>query len=342
MFLPTDALIECVPNFSEGNDESVLIEIKQALLSVPTVVLLHIDANKAANRTVFTFVGKPDAVCEAVYRAMIVASQRINMSVHKGTHPRLGALDVCPLIPIQNISIEETDVYAQNLAKRIGEELCIPMYCYEYSQTKAYRRKLEQIRKGEYESLPVKMATEGWEPDYGPKTFNATCGATVIGARHFLIAFNVNLDTKSVDIAKRIAEDIRESGRTIVDTQTGEKISCKGLLQHVKAIGWYISDFDMVQVSTNITNYNETPVYKVLETIKQRAMLYKTKVTGCELVGLIPKKALLDTGAFYAEDSHLLQEKELLETAVDVLNLNSVKPFSLENNVFENALERIS
>jgi len=339
MFLSTDALLECVPNFSEGSDALVLNAIKNAITSVYGVSLLHVDSNISANRTVFTFIGLPNSVCEAAFNAIKVASELIDMSKHSGTHPRIGATDVCPLIPVANISIEETDLLVQKLAKKVGDELQIPVYCYEFSAKKEYRRRLEQIRKGQYEFLPIKQHTIGWEPDFGPKDFNKKSGATVIGARHFLIAFNVNLETKSIDIAKRIAEDIRESGRAMVNPQTGENISCEGLLKNVKAIGWYITEFDIIQVSTNITNFNETPIYKVVETIKQRAQLYKTKVVGCELVGLIPLKAVLETGLFYVEDNESFTDDELISLAIDKLQLNSVKPFDANKNILEKLIE---
>lgn len=338
MFSSTDVLLECVPNFSEGCDLSVIKELHEAICSVEGVLLLNVDSNKAANRTVFTFVGLPESVCESAFRAIEVASRLIDMRTQNGTHPRIGATDVCPLIPVANISIEETDVFAQKLAKRVGDSLHIPVYCYEYSAKSDFRRRLEQIRKGEYESLPQKQITKGWEPDYGPISFNPESGATVIGARHFLIALNVNLETKSVDIAKRIAAEIRESGRTLINPKTGEELHCPGLLKNVKAIGWYISDFDMVQVSTNITNIDETPIYKVVETIKQRALLYKTKVVGCELVGLVPQKALLETGLFYVEDNEPLNENQMINLAVKELNLNSVKSFNSEENILEKAI----
>jgi len=341
MFLPTDSLLECVPNFSEGCNESVIQAIQEAILSVDGVQLLHIDSNRSANRTVFTFVGLPLSVCEAAFRAIEVAAINIDMSKHKGTHPRMGATDVCPLIPIANISIEETDSYAQKLAERVGEALSIPVYCYEFSSKRGYRKRLEQIREGQYESLAQKQLRVGWEPDYGPKQWNAKSGATVIGARQFLIAFNVNLATKSVDIAKRIAGDIRQSGCTFI-SPSGEKSQCPGLLTQVKAIGWYIADFDMVQVSTNITDFTITPLYKVVETIKQRALLYKTSVIGCELVGMIPKKALLETGIFYIGDNVPLTETELINRAVRELNLSSIKPFDVTKNILENQIHGLN
>jgi glutamate formiminotransferase/formiminotetrahydrofolate cyclodeaminase len=337
MFLPTDSLIECVPNFSEGCNKSIIQAIQHAILSVEGVQLLHIDSNRSANRTVFTFVGLPLSVCEAAFRAIEVAANNIDMQTHKGTHPRIGATDVCPLIPIANISIEETDYFAQKLAERVGKALLIPVYCYEFSSKHEYRKRLEQIREGQYESLAQKQSSEGWEPDYGPKQWNAKSGATVIGARQFLIAFNVNLATKSIDIAKHIAGDIRQSGRTYI-SPSGETSRCPGLLTQVKAIGWYNADFDMVQVSTNITDFNITPLYKVLETIKQRALFYKTSVIGCELVGMIPKKALLVTGIFYIGDYVPLTEKSLLKRAVKALKLSSIKPFDVTKNILENQI----
>ena len=337
MFSTNDSLIECVPNFSEGQNISVLHEIQQVISATKGVVLLNVDSNKAANRTVFTFVGLPEAVCDAAFRAIEVASRRIDMRIHKGTHPRMGATDVCPLIPISNISLEETDKYARILAKRVGEKLQIPIYCYEHSSRRDYRRSLEQIRKGEYEAFPQKQSIPGWEPDFGPREFNPQSGATAIGARNFLIAFNVNLETKSVDVARKIAEKIRQSGRIEADGQTGEKKRVPGLLNHLKAIGWYMKDFDVVQVSTNITNVDEMPIYKVVETIKQQAEMFGTSVTGCELIGMIPKKALLDTGKYYSTKVSLT-ENDLIAIAIKELNLNSVKPFDSRRNILENIL----
>jgi len=339
MFSPNDVLIECVPNFSEGQNASVIHEIQQAITSVTGVVLLNVDTNKSANRTVFTFIGLPESVCNAAYLAIEVASKRIDMRIHRGTHPRIGATDVCPLIPISNISIEETDKYAKLLAKRVGERLQIPVYCYEHSSQNDYRHSLEQIRKGEYEALPQKQTTPGWEPDFGPREFNPQSGATVIGARRLLIAFNVNLDTKSVDVARKIAEIIRQSGKVEADGQTGEIKRIPGLLLHLKAIGWYIKDFDVVQVSTNITNIDEMPIYTVVETIKQQAEMYGTSVTGCELIGMIPKRALVETGKYYAgHHQSSLTEKELIAIAIRELNLNDVKPFDSQLNILENVL----
>lgn len=343
MFSEGNKVIECIPNFSEGNDLSIIEAIKTAIESVSEVALLHVDISKAANRTVFTFVGNPEAVCEAAFRAIEIAGKRIDMTKHKGEHPRLGATDVCPLVPLANIKIEEVNMYAHSLAKRIGSEIGIPVYCYEYSSNREYRKSLEQIRHGQYESLPTKIHIPGWEPDYGPREFNPQSGACIVGARNFLVAYNINLETESVDIAKKIAKEVRESGSFYSNPFTGELRKIPGILKNVKAIGWYISDFDVVQVSMNITNFVETPIYLVYETVKERAAAHGTKVTGSELIGLIPSLALLEVGTYYAQkigQSITLTDDELIEIAVENLQLNSIKKFDSDINIIERATIR--
>lgn len=332
----SDKIIECVPNVSEGNSGKIIDEIKAAILSVEGVVLLHVDPNKSANRTVFTFAGYPHSVIEAAYRLIKTTAELIDMSKHTGRHPRIGATDVCPIIPVSNISMDKVNVYALNLAKRVGDELSIPVYCYENSSTLEYRKRLEQIRQGEYENFPQKIKLPEWKPDFGPEVFNYKSGATVIGARKFLIAFNVNLKTQSVEIAKKIAENVRESGKWEKDTE-GNVINVPGKFKNLKAIGWYISDFNKVQVSMNITDYKITPILSVYEAIKQEALNFGTDVEGSELIGLIPKNALIEAGLALSK-GETFSNKQLIEKASEYMGLSSVKRFDECQNILENLL----
>jgi glutamate formiminotransferase / formiminotetrahydrofolate cyclodeaminase len=324
-------IIECVPNFSEGQNPIVLNAIKQAIVSVTGVKLLHIDSGIAANRTVFTFVGSPQQVIEAAFLAIESASRHIDMRNHKGEHPRIGATDVCPLVPIQNISLEQTAMWALKLAERVSRLLHIPVYLYEANAVDVIRRNLAKIRKGEYEGLEAKMQEPQWLPDFPCNGFNAKSGATVIGARNFLIAYNVNLNTKDAGIAQQIAEEIRDSGR-MVQNLDGTKTRIRGILPTVKAIGWYIKDFDIAQISLNVTNINTTPLHVAFETCKVVAKMYGLEVTGSELIGLIPKQALLDAGRYYANESSL-SDYELMTLAIERLNLRELEDFVLEERI---------
>jgi len=339
MFKETDKILECVPNFSEGNNSETIERITTAIESVAGVKLLHRDIGKATNRTVFTFIGTPDDVVEAAFLAIKVASELIDMQEHAGIHPRMGATDVCPLIPVSNMTLDEADAAARRLSKMVGEELNIPVYSYEYSSSRDYRKKLEQVRHGQYEGLRTKLNIPGWEPDFGPRTFNARSGASIIGARNFLIAYNINLETKAVKIAQRIAEEIRESGKFTSDLFSGEMKRVPGLFKDVKAIGWYISDFDIVQVSINLTNYKTTPLHKLFETVKELAARHETSVTGSELIGLIPSGALVEAGKFYAARHEHASSSydDLIRCAIENLNLNNVKPFDPQKNIIEYA-----
>lgn len=320
--------VECVPNFSEGRQPTVIQGIAQAIRSVGGVQLLNIDPNEAANRTVYTFVGSPQAVSEAAYQAIAFAAQHIDMSTQSGVHPRIGACDVCPFIPIQGISAEELVPQVDALAQRVAENLNIPIFCYEQSTKKGdYRSRLEQIRKGEYEGLAQKLQLADWQPDFGLAHFNPQSGATVMGVRNFLIAYNVNLETKDLSIAKKIAATIRTSGGE------GRK---RGVFPNLKAIGWYVDEFDKVQISTNITDYHTTPLYAVYEAVEEFAVQLGTRVTGSELVGLIPYEALYQTGFYYAEKrGQLCQQTNVLQQAVTELGLSDVKPFIIEERVLE-------
>lgn len=333
-------LIECVPNFSEGNDLQVIKKITDAIESVEGIKLLHVDSGKAANRTVVTFAGHPKAVVEAAFRAIRTAGECIDMSKQKGEHPRLGATDVCPLIPIANISMAETVKYSKMLGKRVGEELGIPVYLYEASATRPERKNLATVRSGEYEGLVTKIQKEEWTPDYGKPVFHAKSGASIIGARDFLIAYNININTASVDTANAIAGDIRESGRVkrtgdpfngeIVKDEYGNVIRIPGALKAVKAIGWFIKEYGAAQVSVNIINYRITPFHVVYEEVCRSAAAHKAEVTGSELIGLIPLQAMLDAGTYFAGKHGLagnLSEEELIEITIRYMGLNEVVPF---------------
>ncbi len=345
-------LIECVPNFSEGRNPAIIKEITQAIESVEGVTLLDVDPGKATNRTVVTFVGHPDAVIEAAFRGIKRAAEVIDMRNHTGEHPRMGATDVCPLIPISGISMEETAAYAVKLAERVGADLSIPVYLYEASQPNKERSNLSVIRAGEYEGFAEKIKLPEWKPDFGPAIFNETAGATVIGARDFLIAYNVNLNTKSTRIANRIAFDVREAGRVkregnpisgkIVTDEHGEPVRIPGKLKHVKAIGWYIEEYNMAQISMNLTNYKETPLHIAFDETRKSADERGVRVTGSELVGLIPLQALLDAGKFFLEkqgSSYGVSDSELIDCAIRSLGLNELAPFDPSKKIIEYLLK---
>jgi len=328
-------IIECIPNFSEGRNIKTLAAIRRAIKKVKGVKLLHMDQGEAANRTVFTFAGAPESVVEAAFRGIKVASELIDMRQQKGEHPRIGATDVCPLVPIANISMREVKVYAETLGKRVGE-LGIPVYLYENSATSPKRKNLATIRSGEYEKLANKMNLPEWQPDYG-STFNARTGATVLGARDFLIAYNANLDTSSAKTANQIARDIRTSGK-VVKKENGEVLRIPGKCKALKAIGWYIEEYHKAQVSMNLTNFKETGIHTAYEACKQAATKYGVTVTGSELIGLIPKSALLAAGEFYLQKegiTSLPEEEIILQTAVKHLGLAELEPFNFKERVIE-------
>jgi glutamate formiminotransferase/formiminotetrahydrofolate cyclodeaminase len=345
-------LIECVPNFSEGRDAGIIKQITDEIESVDGIRLLDVDPGKATNRTVVTFVGEPESVIEAAFRGIRKASQLIDMGKHKGEHPRMGATDVCPLIPIQGISMEETSAWAVKLAKRVGEELQIPAYLYEYAQLDKKRSNLSIIRAGEYEGFFDKIKLPEWKPDFGPATFNPTAGGTVIGARDFLIAYNVNLNTKSTRIANRIAFDVREAGRVVREgnpysgkiktDENGEPVRVPGKLKYVKAIGWYIEEYKMAQISINLTNYRETPLHSVFEECRKSADERGARVTGSELVGLIPLAPMLEAGKYFLEKQGLstgVSEDELIWSAVKSMGLDELGPFDPQKKIIEYLLK---
>ncbi len=344
-------LIECVPNFSEGNDLSIIKQITDQIESVEGVRLLNVDPGKATNRTVVTMVGEPELVIEAAFRAIKKAGELIDMSKHKGEHPRMGATDVCPLIPIANISMEETAVYAQKLAKRVGEELNLPIYLYEAAQPNKSRSNLSIIRAGEYEGFAQKIVLSEWKPDFGPAVFDAKRGATVIGARDFLVAYNINLNTTSTRRANAVAFDIREAGRTkkengknVLDAD-GKPITIPGSLKCVKAIGWFIEEYGIAQISINLTNISVTPVHIAFDEACKKATERGLRVTGSELVGLIPLKAMLDAGKYFLlkqERSVGVSEAELIKIAVKSMGLDELSPFNPQERIIEYMLNNQS
>lgn len=345
-------LLECVPNFSEGRDLNVIKQITDEIESVEGVRLLNVDPGKATNRTVVTFVGEPEKVIEAAFLAIKKAGEMIDMSRHTGEHPRMGATDVCPLIPISNISMEETADYARRLAERVGKELGIPVYLYEYAQPDKKRNNLSVIRAGEYEGFFKKIKLPEWKPDFGPAEFDAKRGATVIGARDFLIAYNVNLNTTSVRRANSIAFDVREAGRVmregdpvtgkIITDANGKPRTIPGSLKAVKAIGWYIEEYGIAQISMNLTNIEVTPVHKAFDEVCDKANARGIRVTGSELVGLIPLKSMLDAGKYFLakqKRSTGVSEKELIRIAVRSMGLDELAPFKPEERIIEYLLK---
>ena len=347
------ALLECVPNFSEGRDLDVIRQITARIESVEGATLLHLDPGKATNRTVVTFAGPPDAVVEAAFRAIAAAAELIDMRQHTGEHPRMGATDVCPLVPIAGISMAETAELARRLGERVGRELGIPVYLYEAAQPDPARKDLSVIRAGEYEALPRKLLDPAWKPDFGPAAFLPKSGATVIGARDFLVAFNVNLNTTSSRRANAVAFDIRETGRPkregdpltgkIVTDAQGNPVMLPGSLKAVKAIGWYIPEYGIAQVSMNLIDLKRTPLHVAFDEACRRAEARGLRVTGSELVGLIPRAALLDAGRHYLRKQHRslgVSEEELVKIAVRSLGLDEMAPFNPEERVIEYRLER--
>lgn len=345
-------LIECVPNFSEGNDMNIIKQITNEIESVEGVKLLNVDPGKATNRTVVTFVGEPQAVIDAAFLAIKKAGELIDMSKHKGEHPRMGATDVCPLIPIAGISMEETAEYAKKLGAKVGKELNIPVYLYEAAQVNKNRNNLSVIRAGEYEGFFKKIKLPEWKPDFGPVEHSIKSGSTVIGARDFLVAYNINLNTTSTRRANAIAFDVREAGRVkregnpvtgkIVTDEKGNPVNIPGSLKSVKAIGWYIEEYGVAQISMNLTNINTTPVHIAFEEVSKKANERGIRVTGSELVGLIPLKSLLDAGKFFLEKQQRstgVSEKEIIKIAVKSLGLDELAPFKAEERIIEYLLK---
>ncbi len=342
-------LVECVPNFSEGRNKGILDEISNAIRSVARVTLLDVDPGQDTNRTVYTMVGEPDAVVEAAFQAIKKASELIDMSRHTGAHARQGACDVCPFVPVSDMTMDDCVELAKKLGKRVGDELGIPVYLYEYAASKPEWKNLAVVRKGEYEALPEKMKDDYWKPDFGPQVFNKKSGATAIGAREFLIAYNINLNTRDKKKAHELALSIREKGRLkrdakgkIVKDENGEKVYEPGFFTECKAVGWYIDEYNRAQISINLTNYKITPPHLVLDKVRELAWQNNIQVTGSELVGLIPKEAIVMSGKYYLnklDESPGIPDRMIIETAIQSLGLEDLGPFDVDSKIIEYAIE---
>ncbi len=348
-------VIECVPNFSEGRDLEIMRQITAAIESVDGVSLLNVDPGASTNRTVVTFAGSPEAAVEAAFRGIQKAAELIDMRTHKGAHPRMGATDVCPFIPVSNVSWDEAIACANELGKRVGEELKIPVYLYEKAAKDSSRSNLSIIRSGEYEGFSEKIKEPAWKPDFGPSVFNEKSGATVIGAREFLVAYNVNLNTKATRRATSVAFDVRENGRVKTDDGTprgkpvldanGEPVRVPGMLKHVKAIGWYVEEYGIAQVSMNLTNIEETPLHAAFDACHEAANKRGLRVTGSEVVGMLPKKCLVDAGKYFLRKqqwSEGASEEELIALAIRSMGLSELKPFDPKERIIEFKMESAS
>ena len=342
-------LVECVPNFSEGRDKEKILSITKEIEATPGVKLLDVDPGESTNRTVVTFIGPPEAAQEAAFKAIRKAAEVIDMRLHKGAHSRIGATDVCPFVPLSEVTMEDCVKLAHELGRRVADELGIPVYFYEEAALKPGRRNLATIRAGEYEGLPEKLKDPEWAPDFGEPVFNTKAGATVIGAREFLIAYNINLNTRDRRLANEIALNIRESGRAkrdrdgnILRDEEGNAIRVPGRFSNVRSVGWYIDDYGIAQISINFTNYKLTPVHEVFDEVVRQAEILGLRVTGSELVGLIPKEALLAAGRYYLEKqgkSPGVPEDELIRTAVISLGLNDLVPFQPKKKIIESQFD---
>ena len=338
-------IIECVPNFSEGRNLQIIDQITAEIKKVKGVKLLDVDPGYDTNRTVVTMVGDVEPIKTAAFNAIKKAHELIDMSKHKGAHPRFGACDVCPIIPVSDITMEECVVIARELGTKLGEELDFPVYFYENAATTDARRNLAVVREGEYEALEERLKDPANKPDAGPSEFKATKGATAVSAREFLIAYNVNLNTKDAKVAKDIALDIREQGRIkrdengkMVKDENGKKVMVPGKFKNCKAIGWYVDDYKIAQISINLTNYNVTNMYHVVDEIERLAHQKGLRVTGSEIVGVLPKKALLEAGIHYLEKQGGcagLPDEDLIEMAAKSLGLSDVAEFKAEEKVIE-------
>lgn len=351
----TKKIIECVPNFSEGRDLGIIEEITNSIESVSEISLLNVDPGKATNRTVVTFVGSPDDVIEAAFRGIKKAAELIDMSTQKGEHPRFGATDVCPLVPIANVSMEEAVEYARKLAKRVGEELHIPVFAYELAAFNEDRKSLANCRSGEYEALKERITSEKWKPDFGPALWSenvARSGATAIGARNFLLAYNINLNTTSTRLANAIAFDVRESGRVkreggsvngkIVRDETGEVVRIPGTLKSTRAIAWYIEEYGRTQVSMNLTDISVTPIHVAFDEVTEKAKLRGIQITGSELIGLIPLQAMLGAGIYFLRKHNRstgISDEEIIEIAIKYLGLDELTPFDPKKKIIEYVIE---
>lgn len=342
-------LVECVPNFSEGKDMGIIKQITDQIESVPDTILLDVDPGSATNRTVITFIGTPESVLESAFLSIKKAVELIDMSKHKGEHPRMGACDVCPFVPVSDVSIEECVEMAKKLGKRVAEELKVPVYLYEYAASEPRRKSLANIREGEYEGLKEKLKDPEWKPDFGKPEFNPKSGATVIGVRDFLIAYNINLNTRDPKLASRIANVIREKGSPkkdengkVMKDEKGDTIYTPGKLKECRAIGWYVDNYGIAQISINLTNWKVTPPHIAFETSSLEAEKIGVKVTGSELVGLIPKDALLEAGRYYLKKQNRstgIPESEIMYIAIKSLGLDNLYKFEINKKVIEYAYQ---
>ena len=353
-------LIECIPNFSEGHDLNKIKLITNAIESVDGITLLDVDPGSDTNRTVVTFVGSPEVISEGAFQGIKTASELIDMSKHKGTHPRMGATDVCPLVPVSNVTQQECIKISKLLAKRVSDELNIPVYLYEQSAQILERKNLSFIREGEYEGLSKKIIKSKWKPDFGPSEFNSKSGATVIGARDFLIAYNINLNTKDERLATDIAFELRESGRSkripnpdspnlldgeIVRTKEGKPIKVPGLFKDLKGVGWYLPELKRAQISLNFNNFNESTLHDVFDKACELAQDRGARVTGSELVGLVPMEAMLMAGRHYLKKQRYttgIPLSDIIEVAIQSLGLNDIVPFKSKEKIIENAVKTSS
>jgi len=343
-------IVECVPNFSEGRNRAAIDQITQAITQVDGAVLLDVDPGQATNRTVVTFVGEPEAVLEAAFQAIRAASTILDMRLHRGAHARMGATDVCPFVPVSGLTMDDCAELARRLGKRVGEELEIPVYLYEHAASRPDRRNLAEVRRGEYEGLPEKLKHPDGRPDFGPAVFHARAGATVIGAREFLIAYNVNLNTRDRKLAHDIALDLREAGRAkrdaageIVRHPDGSAVKVPGKLKAMKGVGWFIEEYDRAQVSMNLVDYHSTGVHTAFDAVEEEAQRRGLRVTGSELVGLMPLEAVLEAGRHYLKrqgKSTGIPERQIVETAVVSLGLNEIASFDPDEKIIEYRLAR--
>ena len=343
-------IVECVPNFSEGRDLKIIEQITDKIKAVDGATLLDVDPGADTNRTVVTIVGEPEPVMEAAFQAIKKASELIDMTKHSGAHPRMGATDVCPFVPVSGVTMDDCVKFAHKVGKRVGEELGIPVYMYEYAATKPLWKNLAEVRKGEYEGLAAREGKEEWKPDYGPHKFNPKSGATAVSAREFLIAYNINLNSRDKKKAHDLALSIREKGRfkrdenkKIVKDKDGKKVMVPGLFKNCKAVGWFIDEYNRAQISINLTNYNITPPHLVLEKVREMAVKKGIQITGSELVGLIPKEAILMAGKYYLKrlgESAGIPEKMIIETAVQSMGLDDLTDFDIDEKVIEYAIAK--
>lgn len=343
-------IVECVPNFSEGRDLKIIDQISEAIKAVDGATLLDVDPGADTNRTVVTIVGEPEPVMEAVFQAIKKASELIDMTKHSGAHPRMGATDVCPFVPVSGVTMEDCVEFAKKVGKRVGDELGIPIYLYEYAASKPEWKNLANVRKGEYEGLKDREGKAEWKPDFGPHKFNPKAGATAVSAREFLIAYNINLNTRDKKKAHDLALTIRESGRwardekmKIIKDENGKKVRQPGLFKFCKAVGWYIDEYNRAQISINLTNYKVTPPHLVLDKVRELALEKGIQVTGSELVGLLPKEAILMAGRYYLNklgESAGIPEKMIIETAVQSMGLDDLSEFDINEKVIEYAIAK--